>query len=398
MFKKYASGQTISNNRNISAFSSLNRRTISAAQAIAASTKITHACTELDTHADSIVAGANCCLMHYTTRECDVSPYRDDYASIKNVPIVQAATAYQSPYTGQVYILILNEALWMGDSMKHTLINPNQLRHYGVKVQDNPCSNEPMHIMTEDSNFNLELKMRGTTIFADTYTPSEKELHDCPHIVLSSSQEWNPHTVQFHSHARKFEDEMTQHYNISDVMRHNETHVDHDDNILFNIGQINNKIINSAPIQHSVVQHSSNLNISSLNKVNSLTNQEESTLQKNLDIGNNDILLPSVFQSSKRHTDVSPEDLSERWFISIKTAKETLKRTTQRFLRSALLPLSRRYRADRMFEMKRLTGKWSTDTIDGRTKSLDGNRYAQIFANKQYFAKIYPMDSKGKGW
>ena len=106
--------------------------------------------------------------------------------------------------------------------------------------------------------------------------------------------------------------------------------------------------------------------------------------------------MPSVFQSSKRHTDVSPEDLSERWFISIKTAKETLKRTTQRFLRSALLPLSRRYRADRMFEMKRLTGKWSTDTIDGRTKSLDGNRYAQIFANKQYFAKIYPMDSKGK--
>ena len=105
---------------------------------------------------------------------------------------------------------------------------------------------------------------------------------------------------------------MTQHYNISDVMRHNETHVDHDDNILFNIGQINNKIINSAPIQHSVVQHSSNLNISSLNKVNSLTNLEESTLQKNLDIGNNDILLPSVFQSSKRHTDVSPEDLKER--------------------------------------------------------------------------------------
>ena len=85
--------------------------------------------------------------------------------------------------------------------------------------------------MTEDSNFNLELKMRGKTFFADTYTPSEKELHDCPHIVLSSPQEWNPHTVQFHSHARKFEDEMTQHYTISDVMRHNETHVDHDDNI-----------------------------------------------------------------------------------------------------------------------------------------------------------------------
>ena len=63
-----------------------------------------------------------------------MSPYRDDYASIKNVPIVQAATAYQSPYTGQVYILILNEALWMGYSMKNTQINPNQIRRYVIKI------------------------------------------------------------------------------------------------------------------------------------------------------------------------------------------------------------------------------------------------------------------------
>ena len=49
-----------------------------------------------------------------------------------------------------------------------------------------------------------------------------------------------------------------------------------------------------------------------------------------------------------------------------------------------------------MFHTKTLRGQWATDTIDGRTKSLDGNRYAQIFTSKQYFAKLYPMDSKGK--
>ena len=57
---------------------------------------IVHAQTELESHADSIVAGSNCCVIHYTNRECDVSPYRDDYAPIKNVPVVQVATAYQS--------------------------------------------------------------------------------------------------------------------------------------------------------------------------------------------------------------------------------------------------------------------------------------------------------------
>ena len=109
----------------------------------------------------------------------------------------------------------------MGDLMKHSLINPNQLRHYGVIVQDNPMSPKPMHIRTEDSRFNLELKMKGTTIFADTFTPSEKELHECPHIIMSSAHEWNPHTVNFHNHARNFEDEMRQHYNISDIKRRN---------------------------------------------------------------------------------------------------------------------------------------------------------------------------------
>ena len=118
---------------------------------------VLHAQIELDSHADSIVAVSNFCIMHYINRECDVSPYCDDYAPIKNVSIVQATTAYQSEYTGQTYIIILNEVLWMGDSMQHTLVNPNQLRYYVTKVQDDPTSSKPFHIMTENSDFNMEL-------------------------------------------------------------------------------------------------------------------------------------------------------------------------------------------------------------------------------------------------
>ena len=49
-----------------------------------------------------------------------------------------------------------------------------------------------------------------------------------------------------------------------------------------------------------------------------------------------------------------------------------------------------------MFEIKTLSGKWSTDTIDGKCKSLIGNRYGQVFANRGYFSKIYPIDKKSK--
>ena len=59
-----------------------------------------------------------------------------------------------------------------------------------------------------------------------------------------------------------------------------------------------------------------------------------------------DLPTKNVFSSGGRHADVSEEELSERWFISIKQASKTLKKTTQKFLRSALLPMTRRYRAD----------------------------------------------------
>jgi len=34
--------------------------------------------------------------------------------------------------------------------------------------------------------------------------------------------------------------------------------------------------------------------------------------------------------------------------------------------------------------------------MDARSKSLEGNRYAQVFANKAYISNVYPMDSKSK--
>ena len=102
-------------------------------------------------HAPLQCTTLHCVILQYTGKECDVAPYRDDYESVPNVPIVHAATAYQSPVTGQTYILVFNEALWMGGQLDHSLINPNQLRHHGTKVQDNPMSDRALSIITEDN-------------------------------------------------------------------------------------------------------------------------------------------------------------------------------------------------------------------------------------------------------
>ena len=99
--------------------------------------------------------------------------------------------------------------------------------------------------MTEDEEFNMELKMKGTTIFADTFTPLYKDLQTCPHIIMSSSHEWNPHSVQFHSQARQFEDEMTQRYQISALQQAEFDDFDTNEKHIFNIGDFDNRVINS---------------------------------------------------------------------------------------------------------------------------------------------------------
>jgi hypothetical protein len=59
------------------------------------------------------------------------------------------------------------------------------------------------------------------------------------------------------------------------------------------------------------------------------------------------------------------------------------------------MPLACRHQADWMFQRKGLRGMWSSDTMDGRVKSIDGNRHTQAFANGSFFAKVYPMATKG---
>ncbi|MEM7375751.1 MAG: hypothetical protein AAF587_44570, partial [Bacteroidota bacterium] len=106
------------------------------------------------------------------------------------------------------------------------------------------------------------------------------------------------------------------------------------------------------------------------------------------------LMPPKTFISSDRHSNTTPEDLSEASGISIDQAEMTLLATTQHHAWSAIMPLSRRYRMDRMFEPKRLASHMASDTMDLRTKGIHGFRQSQVFGNKQMFCEAYPMKDK----
>ena len=163
---------------------------------------------ELDNHSNTIVFGQSFILLYETVGECDVSPYTDENEAIKNVPIVLAATSQKSLELVETFIIVLHEGLWMNTTMEHTLVNPHQLQHFGITVQDNPYSSSLLCIESPDCDFVLPFIVEGTIIIAHTRTPTGEELSRCRHIVLYSQHEWNPHSVQFPKAIRSVEEEI----------------------------------------------------------------------------------------------------------------------------------------------------------------------------------------------
>ena len=155
---------------------------------------------ELDSHADTIVLGANCVVLSHTGQTCEVMPNSDTYNAITDVPVVTGATLWTSPHDGDEYILIFNEALWMGDTLQHTLVNPNQLRAYSTTIQDNPFSSSPLSFDPANGPV-IPLTTMGTIIFCTTRAPSDQELSSLPHITLSPSATWDPLNVVFPSNC-----------------------------------------------------------------------------------------------------------------------------------------------------------------------------------------------------
>jgi len=94
--------------------------------------------TDMDSHADTCVAGANTVPLFFTDETVSVAPFIGEYKSLRDVPIASVATAWDSPIDGSTVVLVINEALYFGDRMPHTLLCPYQLRAHGVQVFDTP--------------------------------------------------------------------------------------------------------------------------------------------------------------------------------------------------------------------------------------------------------------------
>ena len=169
----------------------------------------TLATAQLDSHADTCCFGPNAKIVHYTGMSVNVNAFVSTVGSVKNVPIVTVAVAYDCPITFVTYILFFHQVLHFKDLNDH-LLCPAQLRYNGITVNDTPLRDLPPHQRTPDQHSILEhspasplhiiLKLQGTTSYFDTRTPTDSEIESedtCVHKHMTMDTHWEPHNESF---------------------------------------------------------------------------------------------------------------------------------------------------------------------------------------------------------
>ena len=136
---------------------------------------------------------------------------------MKKVPVAKVATAYDHPLTGETFILVFGQALYLGDQLEHTLICPNQARYNNVIVDDVPrhlChekrSTHSIYFPNED--IRLPLKLKGVISHIDIRYPSQQEINNCRWLVVTGDEEWNPYDTSFADNEEGATDANSQSY------------------------------------------------------------------------------------------------------------------------------------------------------------------------------------------
>ena len=100
--------------------------------------------------------------------------YYKEIAPLNDVPIVSGATAWYDLASGKTYIIVINEALYYGTKLDHSLVNPNQIRAYVVPFWGKSYDKERGLIIEVDDSVNIQMNTMGTKIQFETRSPTNK--------------------------------------------------------------------------------------------------------------------------------------------------------------------------------------------------------------------------------
>ena len=99
-------------------------------------------------------------------------------------------------------------------------------------------------------------------------------------------------------------------------------------------------------------------------------------------------------KSHTSHSFITAEHLVRKMNIGLENSKQMMRATTQKYIQTAVHPITRRYRVDHLdLHTARFAGNWHVYQISTGTKSLAQNAGYFVLSNGT-FTTVYPSDSK----
>ena len=375
---------------------------------------------DLDTHADTCVGGANVVLLeHNPSSVVTVHSFSPEQTPLTDVPVGTCAGAYDCPRTGQTYLLIFYEMMYLGDRLPTTLLNPNQIRAAGHKVHDCPrqYDTSSSHSIITDDGLEMPLYMKGVISYLPLRKPTQEEIELAPRIEMTEDLPWDPTSHDFANKEERYRDatigslsylpdtlcdddtmipipttrnissiEIASDNNLYQRLRHaNPTCLSHGDDTeerLFPDGDFSDFSVYAITSQKRLYccERAAGCAIGTccINCLipKSLSKQVSAT-------------------TSQRSTHIKPELLAARWKIGIEAARNTIQVSTQKGMRMAVHPVERRFRtAQPHIRKRRIPGPFYSDTAIFPIKSIRGDKYAQITTNGKGFSTFWTMRAK----
>ena len=218
--------------------------------------------------------------------------------------------------------------------------------------------------MDPNSGYQLGFDVHEGMVGVFSRVPSLEECHTCPRIEMTSDEEWDPRSASLpHNTIRR-------------------------------TSAISQTVSNKPEDEFTMMMRSCST---------VLTNDFARALQEDVQVELEDTELATLgagiaaLTQTERHAQSDATDLSRRFGVSVETARQTLRVTTQNGIRRAALPLHRRYKTNILANTtaKRLGGRWYADTLFAPVRSLESHTCAELFTNGE-MVSVLPMHTKAE--
>ena len=151
--------------------------------------------------------GSNMEVLELMGEKVMVTPYSDQYDAIMDIPIATVVMIWENPKNGELWMLVIHEALYFRNKLKESLLCPNQLRVAGNVVQDVPIQFDASssHLISVPGTLEIPLEMHRVISYLDTWLLMAEELEQYraghfQSVELTENIPWEPYSKTFVTH------------------------------------------------------------------------------------------------------------------------------------------------------------------------------------------------------